>query len=132
MVIRMAKLPTNNSFFLFGARGTGKSSLLKVVFEGKNTLWIDLLNEDVLEKYLLRPQVLAEEINVLRDEQKPEWVIIDEVQKAPRLLNVVHQLIESPNKIKFALTGSSARRLRQKGVNLLAGRAWIENLFPLT
>ncbi len=132
MVDRQIKLPKHHSFFLFGARGTGKSSLLKSVFEKKKTLWIDLLNEDVLEKYLLRPQALADEISILKKGQLPEWVVIDEVQKAPRILNVVHQLIESTKKIKFALTGSSARRLKQKGVNLLAGRAWVESLYPLT
>ncbi len=131
MVLRLLKLPNNNSFFLFGARSTGKTSLLKEFFRSQpDTLMIDLLNEDLYEKYLLSPQLLKNEIDLLK--KKPTWIILDEVQRVPQLLNIVHQLIESKDSIRFALTGSSARRLKQKGVNLLAGRAWIRNLYPLT
>ncbi len=131
MVSRIAKLPKNNSFFLFGARSTGKTSLLKQEFLAqKNVLYIDLLDEDLYERYILSPQKLKAEIDLLQ--KKPQWIIIDEVQRVPKLLNIVHQLIESKDKIKFALTGSSSRRLKQKGVNLLAGRAWLRNLYPLT
>jgi len=131
MVSRSCKLPKNNSFFLFGARSTGKTSLLKRFFlNNSKVLFIDLLNEDLFEKYVLSPQKLKHEIDLLKN--KPEWIVIDEVQRVPKLLNVAHQLIESKDKIKFALTGSSSRRLKQKGVNLLAGRAWVKNLYPLT
>lgn len=132
MVNRIVKLPINHSFFLFGARGTGKSTLLKGQFGAIKHHWIDLLDDMVLDKYLMNPQLLQQEIQALDRPKRPEWIIIDEVQKAPRLLNVVHQMIEGENKQKFALTGSSARKLKQKGVNLLAGRAFVENLFPLT
>ncbi len=132
MIIRLDKLPKNNSFFLFGARGTGKSTLIKVQFLDVNAKWIDLLDDEVLEHYLLRPTALKEEIYAIPEEKRPKWIIIDEVQKCPKLLNVAHQLIESKEKFLFALTGSSARKLKQKGVNLLAGRAWINNLYPIT
>ena len=132
MVKRLCKLSKTNSYFLFGARGTGKSSLLQETFKNKNSLWIDLLNEELLDQYQLQPQSLLQQIKLLPKDKRPHWIIIDEVQKAPKLLNVVHQIIESNLGIKFALTGSSARRLRQKGVNLMAGRAWVEDLFPFT
>jgi len=124
-------LPKGNSFFLFGARSTGKTSLLKHIFSStKQVLYIDLLDDDLFQKYIISPQLLKKEVDLLKT--KPEWIVLDEVQRVPKLLNVVHQLIESPDRIKFALTGSSSRRLKQKGVNLLAGRAWIRNLYPLT
>jgi predicted AAA+ superfamily ATPase len=132
MFPRTLILPKNNSFFLFGARGVGKSTLLKHEFSEKNTLWIDLLNEEIYDKYLLQPQLLLEEIDAIKTKELPEWIVIDEVQRVPRLLNIVHQSLLKYKKIKFALTGSSSRRLKQKGVNLLAGRAWVKNLFPLT
>ncbi len=131
MVSRIVKLPKTNSFFLFGARGTGKTSLIKKEFQqGVDVLFIDLLDENIFEKYSLDPQLLKKEIDALA--KKPKWVFIDEVQRVPRLLNIVHQLIESKDKIKFILTGSSSRRLKQKGVNLLAGRAWVKNLYPFS
>ena len=127
----MVKLPKNNSFFLFGARGTGKTSLINKEFpKSLGVLFIDLLDENQLEKYSLSPQLLKKEIDALVI--KPEWVVIDEVQRVPKLLNIAHQLIESKDKIKFILTGSSSRKLKQKGVNLLAGRAWIRNIYPLS
>lgn len=132
MVNRFIKLPKSNSYFLLGPRGSGKSSLLKARFSGEKCLWIDLLDDDLLDRYQINPQALKNEILGLSAAQKPNWVVIDEVQKAPKLLNVVHQLIESNLKINFVLTGSSARRLKQKGTNLLAGRAFVEYLFPFT
>lgn len=130
MVHRICNLPKSNSFFLFGPRGVGKTSLLHSTFSEKTTVWIDLLNDELLDRYSVRPQLLRQEIEGLETEKAVEWVVIDEVQKAPKLLNVVHQMIESKRKYRFALTGSSARRLKQKGVNLLAGRAWVKHLHP--
>jgi uncharacterized protein len=127
MFDRLLKCPKNNSFFLFGARGTGKTSVVRGI---AGTLYIDLLNEDLFQRYLVDPQLLADELLALK--KKPQWVVIDEIQRVPRLLNIVHQLIESKHKMRFVLTGSSSRRLKQKGVNLLAGRAWIRNLHPLS
>ncbi len=131
MVERIIQLPTSKSFFLFGARGTGKSTLVKKSFpisEGK-TLYLDLLKEDVERQLLQRPQSLVEQID--RIGPSLEWIIIDEVQRAPRVLDVVHSLIEE-RKLKFALTGSSARKLKRGAANLLAGRALDFSLFPLT
>jgi predicted AAA+ superfamily ATPase len=122
----------SNSFFLFGPRGTGKSSLLKSIFNSKKCFWIDLLNEDVFKEYLLRPELLKERLIG----KNFNWVIIDEVQRIPSLLNYVHYIIEDNKtkkiKTKFALTGSSARKLKRGGANLLAGRAFINNIHPLT
>lgn len=118
----------SNSFFLFGARGTGKTTFLKDYFAQTEAIWIDLLDPAEEDLFSRRPQ---EFLARLEKCPKETWVIIDEIQKLPKLLNYVHSLIES-RKLNFALTGSSARRLRQKGVNLLAGRAFTNYSFPLT
>jgi uncharacterized protein len=111
-----------------GQGGTGKSTLLKQLFGEKNAIWIDLLDPSEEDLFIREPSELLRRIEGAND---AEWVVIDEVQKAPKLLNLVHKQIEESD-IKFALTGSSARRLKQKGVNLLAGRAFTNNLFPFT
>jgi len=129
MVNREIKLPKDNSFFLFGARGTGKTYLLKERFEARTSYYIDLLNPDQNETFNLRPRTLTEQLAALKPEI--DWVVIDEIQKAPKLLDIVHQQIES-SRFKFALTGSSARKLRHGSANLLAGRAFVLHLFPLT
>ncbi len=129
MIKRLAKFTKTNSFFLFGARGTGKTHLLKEFYSSPNNWYIDLLDPSLARKYLLNPNVLINELD--GRESKPEWIIIDEVQKVPILLDLVHQLIESRN-LKFILSGSSARKLKRGGANLLAGRAFMYNLFPLT
>lgn len=131
MFNRLIEFPRNNSFFLFGARGTGKTFLLKQRIKTSSALYIDLLDPEQNEIYSLRPQTLIEQLNALRAETKHQWVIIDEIQKVPKLLDVVHQQIESSPFI-FALSGSSARKLKHGGANLLAGRAFINHLFPLT
>ncbi len=130
MINRKIILDVDHSFFLFGARGTGKSTLLKSQnFLSKDTMWIDLLNPSIEEKYSLHPEFLTQEIDFLS--KKPKWVVIDEIQKVPKLLDVVHQLIES-TEIQFVLTGSSSRKLKRIGSNLLAGRAFNFKLFPMT
>ncbi len=126
---RLMNLPKNGSFFLFGARGTGKSTYLRKHFQGRQTLWFDLLDPSLEEKLSMHPEEFK--AGILAHHKKGLWVVVDEIQKCPKLLNLVHQLIES-HQIRFALTGSSARRLKQKGVNLLAGRAAVRNCFPLT
>ena len=128
MVNRIVNPLTSNSFFLFGARGTGKSTFIRERFlsSKSSSLYLDLL-DPVLEDRLSRN---PNDLKVLIGDKSHEWVIIDEVQKAPRLLDVVHSLIES-RKQKFILTGSSARKLRRGGANLLAGRAFVYDLFPL-
>jgi predicted AAA+ superfamily ATPase len=129
MFNRSINLPKNNSFFLFGARGTGKTYLLKERFHEIPALYIDLLDPDQNETFNLRPRALVEQLGALKT--GTEWVIIDEIQKAPKLLDIVHQQIET-SRFKFALTGSSARKLRHGSANLLAGRAFVLYLFPLT
>jgi predicted AAA+ superfamily ATPase len=114
------------SFFLFGPRGTGKSTLLRTLFP--DALFLDLLEPNLLRRFMARPERLHE---VLAGQEKaPSVVVIDEVQKAPALLDVVHQLLESPEHPRFVLTGSSARKLKQAGVDLLAGRALLRSLHP--
>lgn len=129
MVNRIVDFSLNNSFFLFGARGTGKTHLLKERYRNTPHWYIDLLDPELSRKYLLQPSVLVQELSARKPE--PEWVIIDEVQKIPALLDLVHQQIETSNQ-KFILSGSSARKLKRGAANLLAGRAFVYNLFPLT
>jgi predicted AAA+ superfamily ATPase len=130
MVDRLINPLRINSFFLFGARGTGKSTFLRNYFSHDDTvLWIDLLNPEEEDRYARNPQELAGYLDVAPE--KIRWVVLDEIQKVPKLLDVVHSRIESSG-TKFAMTGSSARRLKHEGTNLLAGRAFVYNLFPLT
>ena len=125
---RQLQLPENNSFFLFGARGTGKTTLLKKVPFLSDALYINLLDADTEEQYSLRPRLLIEQAEAMKE---GDWIIIDEIQKTPKLLDHVHILIEE-KKICFALTGSSSRKLRRGGANLLAGRAFSFSLYPFT
>lgn len=118
-------LNKNRSFFLFGPRGTGKTFWLKSKI--KNGFFIDLLNEEIFFTLLKNPH----QIEHMVPKNFKNWIVIDEIQKIPALLNEVHRMIESYG-YKFVLTGSSARKLRKKGVNLLAGRAIFYNMFPLT
>lgn len=129
MFNRLIKLPKNNSFFLFGARGTGKTFLLGEHYKAASAFHIDLLDPEANQTYSLRPRTLVEQLAALGKET--EWIIIDEIQKIPKLLDVVHKQIES-SRFKFALSGSSARKLKHGGANLLAGRAFVNHLFPLT
>ncbi len=129
MVNRIIQFTAKNNFFLFGARGTGKTHLLKERYASEGNWYIDLLNPELARKYLLQPSVFVQELAARKP--VPEWVIIDEVQKAPALLDLIHQRIES-DKQKFILSGSSARKLKRGAANLLAGRAFVYNLYPLT
>lgn len=129
MFHRLITIGNKSSFFLFGPRGTGKSTLIRQRLAKSNPLWIDLLQPEQEDLYRLSPQSLRDEI--AKREGKIRWVVIDEVQKIPRLLDLVHSLIESSG-ILFALTGSSARKLKRGGANLLAGRAFVHHLHPLT
>ena len=128
MVDRLIKFSNSQSFFLFGARGVGKSTLLKSYFKGSaNVKYIDLLSLKVEDRFRLNPDELSQIVL----NEKPDWIIIDEVQKLPKLLDLVHLHIEE-NKQKFALSGSSARKLKRGGANLLAGRASLNYLHPLS
>lgn len=115
----------NDSCFLWGARQTGKSTLLKMLYP--ESFYIDLLKSDEFERYNRRPALLREELSLLKEN---ELIIIDEIQKLPELLDEVHWLITNKN-LRFILSGSSARRLRRSGVNLLGGRAISKHLYPL-
>jgi predicted AAA+ superfamily ATPase len=119
---------------LFGARGTGKTSLLRAELDGPNVRWIDLLNSKEEDRYAKSPELLYDECRRDAQQARGAWVVIDEVQKLPVLLNTVHRIIETREFAPplFALTGSSARKLRHGGANLLAGRAFLRHLFPLT
>ncbi|MBI3820016.1 MAG: ATP-binding protein [Planctomycetes bacterium] len=123
----------NNDFFLFGARGTGKTWFLEQWAAGRDVLWVNLLQDAEFLKFSRRPGLLRE----LLATNKParSLVIIDEIQRVPELLNEIQNIIESPetrSKFRFALTGSSARKLKRGGGNLLAGRALLNWMFPLT
>lgn len=129
---RIVNLPEDYSFFLFGPRQVGKSTLVKQIFHEENTLTYNLLNFDVVRKLNRDPSLFREEIKS-RDHKKITHVFIDEVQKLPWLLDEVHYIIEeTKNPPYFILTGSSARKLKKTGVNMLAGRAIKKYLFPLT
>ena len=133
MIPRLVSGSKTKSFFLFGARATGKSLYLQKQWSRRlkknEILWIDLLEPETERKLNLRPSLLVEQIDGLKT--KPKFIVIDEVQKAPKLLDVAHHLIQKKN-LKFALTGSSIRKLRHGAANLLAGRAFLYKLFPLT
>lgn len=132
MVNRLLKLSKNHSFFIFGGRGTGKSTLLKSVFSDKNAIFFDLLDPDLEQEFSQYPSRLKEKLKKIKsDNPKIKWVVIDEVQKIPKLLEVVHSIIEEKH-FHFALTGSSSRKLKRGQANLLAGRAFVFYLFPFS
>ncbi len=133
MYLRLLNPLLSQSFFLFGPRGTGKTSSLRGLLPPEKREEIDLLNSQLANSYLVGPRGFHQHLESLPE--RIDWVVIDEVQKVPALLDVVHQCIESTgplSRLKFALTGSSARKLKRGGANLLAGRAFLNNLHPLT
>ncbi|MFS6826041.1 ATP-binding protein [Cyanobium sp. ATX-6F1] len=113
------------SFFLFGPRGTGKSTWLRQVHG--TAYWLDLLNPEAQRLHQARPERLRER---LAAEPTISTVVIDEVQKVPALLDVVHSLVEERPGLRFVLTGSSARKLRRGSWNLLAGRLVAASMHP--
>ncbi|MHB1046325.1 MAG: ATP-binding protein [Thermoanaerobaculia bacterium] len=114
------------SFFLWGPRQTGKSTLLRALYP--DAVWLDLLKTDEQIRYASRPALLREELEAVTPGR---LVVIDEVQKAPGLLDEVHWLIENRGRV-FALSGSSARKVRRSHANLLGGRAVRYEMFGLT
>jgi predicted AAA+ superfamily ATPase len=117
-------VPPRGSYFLFGPRGSGKSTWLRHVHPDAH--WVDLLDEGRYQRYLVDPSLFSAELDAL---SPGSLVILDEVQRLPALLNIVHQKIEA-RRLRFVLCGSSARKLRRSGVNLLAGRAVRRALHP--
>jgi predicted AAA+ superfamily ATPase len=118
-------VPPEGHFFLLGPRGTGKSTFLRQRYP--EALWIDLLRPDIFTQYSARPEYLEQ---MVRANPNVADVIIDEIQLIPELLNAVHRLIELRLGPRYILTGSSARKLKRSGVNLLAGRAVMCTLHP--
>jgi predicted AAA+ superfamily ATPase len=116
---------SQQSFFLFGPRGTGKSTWLK--HHHPEALLLDLLDPEVFRAYSAKPERLRE---VVEAQGLGTTIIVDEIQKLPQLLDVVHLLMESREGLRFILTGSSARKLKRSGVDLLAGRALVRTLHP--
>jgi predicted AAA+ superfamily ATPase len=129
MFHRFITTPQTHSFFLFGARGTGKTTLLHTLFQSDSTLFIDLLDPEEEYTFAKNPNELERRIRALP--RSVVRVVIDEIQKVPRLLDLAHKLIES-TPLQFVFTGSSGRKLRRGVSNLLAGRAFVHNLYPLT
>ncbi|MBW1677817.1 MAG: ATP-binding protein [Deltaproteobacteria bacterium] len=128
MIPRICDLPLNRSFFLFGPRQTGKSTLVNSTFTKK--VWkINLLMTDQFLKYSKHPERLRLEALEKIEREGIRRIFIDEIQRVPDLLNEVHFLIEKTG-CQFLMTGSSARKLRKGGINLLAGRAVQRRLFP--
>jgi predicted AAA+ superfamily ATPase len=121
---RLLKLPAR-SFFLFGMRGVGKSTWARQALP--NATRFDLLDEGLYQSYLRDPGLFGRELARI---PANDWVIVDEVQRLPNLLNDVHRFIEERH-LRFALLGSSARKLKHAGVNLLAGRALSRVMLPL-
>jgi len=128
MYQRLLALP-ERSFFLFGARGTGKSVWLQQVLAAA-PLQVDLLKSSEFLAYKRDPGLLAREAAALGGD--PAWIVVDEVQKLPELLDEVHSLLSASDRYRFALSGSSARKLKRSEANMLAGRALSRKMFPLS
>lgn len=124
IIPRFFKSP-EQSYFLFGARGTGKSTYLKMNFP--DAFIIDLLKPDSQRLYQGRPETLLEQV-----QGNPDYkiIVIDEIQKVPQLLDVIHHLIEENRNLQFILTGSSARKVKRSGIDLLAGRVLLKSMHP--
>lgn len=129
MIPRLLKLPNFQSYFLFGPRNTGKSTLINNYYNSNNTIIFDLLDPFLEDRFAHDPSELTRIVKALPKNIK--YVIIDEVQKIPKLLDVIHHLIESTDKY-YIMTGSSARKLKHGGANLLAGRAFVYHLYPFS
>lgn len=130
MYKRTINLPENQSFFLFGARQTGKSTLIQDKY--KEAWFVNLLHSDVYQNYLKTPEQFRREASDKIEKQGLSRIVIDEIQRLPELLNEIHALMEKYPSCKFVMTGSSARKLRKGGVNLLGGRAVERRLYPMT
>lgn len=123
-VFQRITIAPKGSFFLFGARGVGKSTWARETLAGAHRF--DLLDEGLFQSFLADPALFGAELRTL---EPGSWVVVDEVQRIPGLLNEVHRAIEEL-RLHFALLGSSARKLKTAGTNLLAGRALWQTMYP--
>jgi predicted AAA+ superfamily ATPase len=123
-ILPLENLVEHRSLFLLGARQTGKRTLVRSTFP--SSVFFDLLEADTFRELSARPEYMRQTIP-----SGTRLVVIDEVQKLPSLLDEVHLLVERDKRLRFVLTGSSARKLKRGGANLLAGRAWTARLHPL-
>ncbi len=130
MFKRLSNPPKKQSFFLFGPRQTGKTSLLRENFPSEHTVSYNLLLSDEYMRLRANPSLLREE--VLNRNQRTTHIVVDEIQRIPELLHEIHNILENPNPPFFAITGSSARKLKRSHANMLGGRAWTLKLHPLT
>jgi predicted AAA+ superfamily ATPase len=122
--IKLDSALNRKSVFLFGPRQTGKSTLLRSIYP--TAVYYDLLEADTFREISAAPELIRKRLT-----ESDRIVIIDEIQKLPALLDEVHLLIERNKSLRFLLTGSSARKLKRGGANLLAGRALVKRLHPL-
>ncbi len=129
MIPRLLKLPKFKSYFLFGPRNTGKSTLINGYYHSNNSMIFDLLDPLLEDRFARNPSELTKIVKASPEEIK--YVIIDEVQKIPKLLDIIHHLIESTDKY-YVMTGSRTRKLKPGGANLLAGRAFVYHLYPFS
>lgn len=130
MLKRILQTTQNRSFFLFGPRQVGKSTYVRTLIEPQD-LYITLLPQRLFLEYLRDPNLFRQEILAHKKKYEKFTCIVDEIQKIPALLDEVHDLIETEN-VRFILTGSSARKLKRGGANLLAGRANTYHMYPCT
>ena len=124
--IRLFSIP-KESFFLLGPRGTGKTTFLRQRLPIAQ--YLDFLDPETFRQYKSRPEILRELVD---GNPITKIFVLDEIQKIPEVLSVIHSLIEEKKGIQFILTGSSARKLKQSGVDLLAGRALYFKMHPFT
>jgi hypothetical protein len=129
MIPRTCKLSKSNSFFLFGPRGTGKTTLIRDQFPDEQAVYVNLLDDSLMDQFLLDFDRFKDFID--QPQNRDRAVIVDEVQRLPKILNIAHMQIQQ-RKRQFILTGSSSRKLKQLSANLLAGRAWLYHLYPLS
>ncbi len=120
-------LAAARSFFLLGPRQTGKSTLLRTSFP--DALFLDLLDAQTFRSLAASPALIGERARALKGRRR--IVIVDEIQKMPELLDEIHRLMELEKSLRFILTGSSARKLRTRGRNLLGGRAGLVRMHPI-
>ena len=130
MIQRLCNLSISNSFFLFGPRATGKTTLIGASFEPSRVHVVDLLNSELHDSLVQQPSKLKEIISGLNSGIRV--IVLDEVQRAPVLLDVIQSIMSSGNQFQFVLTGSSARKLKRGSANLLGGRAFVRHLWPFT